>query len=106
VFDAVRDGNAVIRTAMIPTQANDKGDIRYSVSIDGGEPVVYSLKEPYRSERWKTNVLRQQALRQTPVHITKGQHTLTITALDDHILLDQWMLDYKPGRKFYIFPIQ
>ena len=106
VFDAVRDGNAVIRTAMIPTQANDKGDIRYSVSVDGGEPVVYSLKEPYRSERWKTNVLRQQALRQTPVYITKGQHTLTITALDDHILLDQWMLDYKPGRKFYIFPIQ
>ena len=106
VFDAVRDGNAVIRTAMIPTQAHDKGDIRYSVSIDGGEPVVYSLKEPYRSERWKTNVLRQQALRQTPVYITKGQHTLTITALDDHILLDQWMLDYKPGRKFYIFPIQ
>ena len=104
-FDASRNGKAVIRTALIPTQANDKGDIRYSVSIDGGEPVVYSLKEPYRSERWKQNVLRQQALRQTEVMMTKGRHTLTITALDDHIILDQWMLDYKPGRKFYVFPV-
>ena len=103
-FDAPRDGSAVIRTALIPTQANDKGDIRYSVSIDGAEPVVYSLKEPYRSERWKLNVLRGQALRSTPVSMTKGTHTLTITALDDHIIIDQWMLDYKPERKFYIFP--
>ncbi|MBQ3805976.1 MAG: glycosyl hydrolase 115 family protein [Prevotella sp.] len=105
VFDAPRDGSAVIRTAMIPTQANDKGDIRYSVSIDGGEPVVYSLKEPYRSEQWKRNVLRQQALRQTSVQVAKGRHTLTVTALDDHIIMDQWMLDYKPSRQFYLFPV-
>lgn len=95
---------AYIRTALIPTQANDKGDIRYSVSIDGGEPVVYSLKEPYRSERWKLNVLRGQALRTTEVELSEGQHSITITALDDHIILDQWMLDYKKDRKFYVFP--
>jgi hypothetical protein len=46
---------------MIPTQPLDGGDLRYSVSIDGQEPVVYSLKEEYRSERWKTNVMRGQA---------------------------------------------
>ncbi len=105
VFDAPRTGNAVIRTAMIPTQANDKGDIRYAVSIDGGPQTVYSLKEPYRSERWKQNVLRGQALRTTDVTMTAGRHTVTITALDDHIILDQWMLDYQKDRKFYVFPI-
>lgn len=104
-FDAIREGNAVIRTALIPTQANDKGDIRYSVSIDGAEPVVYSLKEPFRSERWKQNVLRQQAIRSTETKISKGHHTLTITAIDDHIIFDQWMLDYKSDRKFYLFPV-
>ena len=104
-FDAIREGNAVIRTALIPTQANDKGDIRYSVSIDGAEPVVYSLKEPFRSERWKQNVLRQQAIRSTETKISKGHHTLTITALDDHIIFDQWMFDYKSDRKFYLFPV-
>ncbi len=105
-FDAPKSGDAVIRTAMIPTQSNDKGDIRYSVSIDGGEPVVYSLKEPYRSEGWKQNVLRGQALRNTNVKVGAGTHTLTITALDDHIVFDQWMLDYKSGRQFYMFPIK
>lgn len=105
-FTTHREGNAVLRTALIPTQANDKGDIRYSVSIDGGKPVVYSLKEPYRSERWKLNVLRGQALRTTDVTLGAGNHTLTITALDDHILLDQWMVDFRKERKFYVFPVK
>ncbi|MCR4583679.1 MAG: glycosyl hydrolase 115 family protein [Prevotella sp.] len=104
-FDT-KEGDAVLRTALIPTQANDKGDIRYSVSIDGGEPVVYSLKEPYRSERWKTNVLRGQALRETTVHLSAGPHTLEIKALDNHIIVDQWMIDDQPNRQFYRFPVK
>ncbi len=101
-----KPGAAVLYTALIPTQANDKGDIRYSVSVDGGEPVVYSLKEPFRSERWKVNVLRGQALRSTPITLEGGNHTLVITALDDHIVVDQWMIDYNPDRSFYMFPVK
>lgn len=104
-FNASKDGSAVIRLAMIPTQASDKGDIRYSVSVDGGTPQVFSLKEPFRSEQWKQNVLRGQALRTLDVAMTRGQHTVTITALDDHIVFDQWMLDYKKNRDFYVFPV-
>lgn len=104
-FTTSQDVNAVIRTALIPTQPNDKGDLRYSVSIDGGAPVTYSLKEPYRSERWKQNVLRGQAIRQTETTLPAGRHTVTITALDNHIILDQWMLDPKKDRKFYMFPV-
>ena len=69
---------------------NDNGDLRYSVSIDGGEPTVFSLKEPFRSEEWKQNVLRGQALREQRVHLSAGQHTLTIRALDAHIVFDQF----------------
>lgn len=105
-FYAEKAGKASLKTAMIPTQANDKGDIRYSVSIDGGAPVVYSLKEPFRSERWKTNVLRGQALRTLDRELSPGKHTLTVTALDDHIIMDQWMIDYRKGREFYVFPIR
>ncbi len=105
-FYAEKAGKASLKTAMIPTQANDKGDIRYSVSIDGGAPVVYSLKEPFRSERWKTNVLRGQALRTLDIELSPGKHTLTVTALDDHIIMDQWMIDYRKGREFYVFPIR
>ena len=93
-------------TALIPTQPSDRGDLRYSVQIDDQEPVVISLREPYRSERWKQNVLRQQALRRTPVSISAGPHMLRIRALDDHIIVDQWMLDFQAGRQFYVIPVK
>ena len=97
-------GEAILYTAMIPTQPNDKGDLRYSVQIDNAEPVIISLKEKYRSEFWKLSVLRGQALKETPVKVSKGQHTLKIKALDDHIIADQWMIDFKKDRKFYVIP--
>ena len=105
-FDCDNEGEALLRVALIPTQPNDKGDLRFSVSIDGAEPQVFSLKEPFRSERWKLNVLRQQAVRELPVTLSKGHHTITIKALDNHIVLDQWMLDFDTSRKFYVFPVE
>ncbi len=105
-FATEKDGDAVLRVALIPTQPNDKGDIRFSVSVDGAAPQVFSLKEPFRSERWKLNVLRGQAVRELKLDGLKaGNHTLAIKALDNHIVVDQWMVDYKAGRKFYLFPI-
>lgn len=91
-FNIERDGNYMIQTALIPTQPNDNGDLRYSMSIDGTEPVVYSLKEPFRSERWKTNVLSGQATRELQAQLSVGTHTLTIHALDDHIVMDQFIV--------------
>ncbi len=98
-------GEAVLYTAMIPTQPSDKGDLRYEVRIDDQTPVVISLKEPYRSEQWKKNVLRCQALKQTPIRLTKGSHKLYIKALDDHIIVDQWMVDFNKERQFYVIPV-
>ena len=104
-FTAQKEGDATLYTAMIPTQPNDKGDLRYQVTLDDQAPVVISLKEKYRSEFWKTSVLRGQALKTTPVKVSKGQHTLKVKALDDHIIMDQWMLDFKKDRKFYVIPV-
>ena len=91
-FEVEKLGDYTLYTAMIPTQPNDNGDLRYSVSIDGGEPTVYNLKEPFRSEQWKQNVLRGQTLREQKIQLSAGQHTLTIRALDAHIVFDQWWL--------------
>ena len=104
-FRTEGSGRAVIRVAVIPTQALDKGDIRFSVSVDGGAPQVVSIKEPYRSDRWKENVMRGQAVVTVPVELTAGAHTLTLAAVDDHIIFDQWMADFKPARRFYLFPL-
>jgi hypothetical protein len=103
-FRTEDSGRAVIRVAVIPTQALDKGDIRFSVSVDGGTPQVVSIKEPYRSDRWKENVMRGQAVVNVPVELAAGAHTLTLAAVDDHIIFDQWMADFKPARRFYLFP--
>jgi hypothetical protein len=104
-FSTEREGKAILYTAMIPTQPNDKGNLRYRLTIDTQYSTVISLKEKYRSEFWKQSVLRGQALKQTPVTLTKGKHTLKIKALDDHIICDQWMLDFKKDRKFYVIPV-
>ena len=103
-FFAKTSGEARIRLAFIPTQPNDKGDLRFKISIDGGEPQVISLKEPFRSERWKLNVLRGQAIREASVNLSQGRHILEIQAVDDHIIFDQWMLDFQSDRQFYVFP--
>ena len=88
-FNIEKDGDYLLKLALIPTQPNDNGDLRFSAAIDGGEPKVFTLKEPFRSEEWKRNVLRGQALRELKVHLDSGKHTLTIKAIDDHIVVDQ-----------------
>ena len=105
-FQLTEADDYVLRVALIPMQAVDSGDIRFSVSIDGGNPQLFSLKEPFRSERWKLNVLRGQTLRDLPVHLESGVHTLEIRAFDDHIIVDQWQLDNHPERHCYLIPVK
>ncbi len=91
-FSVDREGDYTLTTALVPTHPADNGDLRYSVAIDGGQPTVFSLKEPFRSERWKQNVLNCQTRRSLSVHLTAGTHTLALHALDAHVVFDQWML--------------
>ena len=92
-FFVEREGDYSLTTALIPTHAVDAGDIiRYSVTVDDAPVVTWSPKEPFRSEEWKRNVLRAQALRHQKVHLSAGSHQLTIQALDDHVVVDQWKL--------------
>lgn len=46
----------------------------------------------------------QEALKHTNVYLSKGKHQLKITALDNHIIVDQWMVDFATGRHFYVIP--
>ncbi|MBR2192486.1 MAG: glycosyl hydrolase 115 family protein [Bacteroidaceae bacterium] len=103
-FQAEKEGDYALRIALIPTQPLDKGDIRFSVSIDDGEERVFSLKEAYRSEQWKLNVLRGQTVRTINAKLSAGKHQVVVKALDEHIILDQLMLDPDVNRQFYLFP--
>ena len=95
--DNTQDGTAFATCILSGVQC-------YQVTFDNMPPATISLKEKYRSDFWKLSVLRGQALKTTPVKVSKGKHTLRIKALDDHIIMDQWMLDFKKDRKFYVIP--
>lgn len=106
-FTFDHEGEANLTVALIPTQPNDSGDLRFQVSIDGAEPTVFSLKEPFRSEQWKVNVLRGQARRTLKVNLSKGSHRLEIKALDPNIVVDQWMIDPNLKRgTHYLIPVK
>ena len=38
-------------------------------------------------------------------YVGMGTHTVVIEALDDHIIVDQWLLDYNTKRQSYRFPL-
>ena len=104
-FTSEHEDSALLRVALIPTHPHDNGDLRFAISIDGNNEKVLSIKEPYHSEQWKKNVLRGQTVKNIGIKLTKGEHTLTIRAIDEGIILDQWMIDFKKNRKHYLFPI-
>lgn len=103
-FDLPEETTVAITTALIPTQPVDGGDLRIAVSVDGNDPQIVSIREKGRSDRWKENVLRNQARPVTHHTLGEGRHTLTITAIDPNIILDQVMIDTDPARKYYIIP--
>ncbi len=38
--------------------------------------------------------------------LKKGNHVVEIKALDDHIILDQWILDFDVDREYYVIPVR
>ena len=93
-FTVERESDYVITVALIPTHPLDGGDLRFSVAVDDSQPAVFSLKEPFRSEQWKLNVLSGQARRSLTLRIPAGPHQLTVRALDDHIVVDQIFIEF------------
>jgi len=100
-------GEVSLKVALIPGHPVNGGDIRYAISIDDEKPQVISYKTGFRTEPWKINVLRNQSLNTTIHKInTPGKHTIRISALDPEVIVDQLMLDFKKGRKFYQIPVE
>ena len=98
-------GDARFTLATIPSYLPYEKNMRVSVSIDGAEPVICQMKEDYNSKEWKMNHWRGQALKNFYVTLLDGYHTVEIKALDDNIIVDQWVLDFDVDREYYVFPV-
>ena len=86
-----------VEVRLLPNHPVHGTQLRFSVSIDGAEPKVISYETKGRSEEWKENVFRNQAIRKIVLPVSgKKSHQLEIKALDEGVVLDQVML-YVPS---------
>ena len=104
-FYSEMSGDARFTIAVIPCFLNAVKNMRVSVSIDRAEPVICQLKEVYNSKDWKFDLWRGQTLKSFYVTLPGGTHNVTIKALDDNVMIDQWVLDYDVDREYYVFPV-
>ena len=104
-FYSEMSGDARFTIAVVPCFLNAVKDMRVSVSIDRAEPVICQLKEVYNSKDWKFDLWRGQTLKSFYVTLPGGTHNVTIKALDDNVMIDQWVLDYDVDREYYVFPV-
>ncbi len=105
-FTAEREGDARLTLASLPDYAKSDGDMRVSITIDKQEPVTISLKDAYGHTAWNMDVWRGQTRKSIYTTLGKGSHTLEIKAMDDGIVLDQWVLDFDLDRAYYMIPVK
>lgn len=82
--------SVTVEIRLLPNHPVQGEQLRFSVSLDGSTPQVLSYETRGRSEEWKENVLRNQALRRVILPVRRqAEHRLTLTALDEGVILDQ-----------------
>lgn len=100
-----KSGDARFTLATIPVPRDVKEAVRVSVKIDNLKPIVINLREDVKSQDFQHSVYRGQTLKSFYLpNFSQGRHTVEIMALDDHVILDQWMLDYDVDREYYMIP--
>jgi hypothetical protein len=81
---------AEVEIAMAPNHPVEGTAIRFAISVDGVSEQIINYRTVGRSEEWKQNVLRNQAIRTINFALKlTGKHTLKIKALDEGVVLDQ-----------------
>ncbi|QHV94311.1 glycosyl hydrolase 115 family protein [Spirosoma endbachense] len=81
---------------------NNNQDMRYAVSIDGGNLTVLTFKTVGRTEEWKQNVLSNSAFRTLKqASLPGGKHTLTIYRIDPGVILDRIFINLGVEQAYY-----
>lgn len=79
-----------LEVCLLPNHPVEGDSLRFEVSVDGKGKKVCYYQTKGRSEEWKQNVLRNQAICRMVLPVAKREkHRLTIRALDEGVVLDQ-----------------
>ena len=92
-FDDYGKDSVEVEIRLLPSHPLDEKQLRFAISVDEAVPQTVSYETKGRSEEWKENVLRNQAIQKVTLPINKqASHKLVITALDEGVVLDQVIL--------------
>lgn len=92
-FDDYGKDSVEVEIRLLPSHPLDEKRLRFAIFVDEAVPQTVSYETKGRSEEWKENVLRNQAIRKVTLPINKqASHKLVITALDEGVVLDQVIL--------------
>ncbi len=92
-FGNLKTDSVEVDIRLLPNHPVHGDKLRFTVSLDGAEPEVIAYETKGRSEEWKENVLRNQAIRKIVLPVLgRKSHQLVIKALDEGVILDQVML--------------
>jgi hypothetical protein len=98
-------GEGSIRVAAIPNHDVDGQGMKIAVTVDGALLPVADYSVEGRSETWKNNVLRGQAVATFKCRFNKaGRTVVSVKALTPYVILDQIMLVAGDADNFYEFP--
>lgn len=82
--------SVLVEVRLLPSHPVSGNDISFDISINGNLLKKISYKTAGRSEEWKENVLRNQAIRRITVAVNRNKkNTLTLTAEDEGVVIDQ-----------------
>lgn len=89
-FDDWKTDSVEVEIRLLPNHPMDEKQLRFTLSVDKSEPQTVSYETKGRSEEWKENVLRNQAIRKVTLPVSRRKsHKLVIKALDEGVVLDQ-----------------
>ncbi len=92
-FNNWKKDSVEVDIRLLPNHPVAGEKLSFSVSLDGKELKEVSYETKGRSEEWKENVLRNQAIRKIKFPVAKKKsHELAIKALDEGVVLDQIIL--------------
>ena len=91
-----KNAEYIIKIGFVPMQPANGGDLCVAVSLDGRELGEFSINEQPFTEKWRENILQNQAYITLPLKLIANKDAcLTIKALDHDIIIDKLVLTSK-----------
>lgn len=89
-FDIPAADSLAVELMMLPTHPVEGDALSMTVSINGSEPRTVNYATQGRSEEWKQNILRGQAVRRITFSPAQGgKNKVTLTPLTEGVVIDR-----------------